>query len=50
MAVRAGLDYAEGECVISMDTDLQHTPELINEVVEQCEGGYDNKQWAKFRK
>ena len=28
-ALRAGLDFAKGEAVISMDADLQHPPELI---------------------
>jgi dolichol-phosphate mannosyltransferase len=28
-ALRAGLDFAKGEAVISMDADLQHPPDLI---------------------
>jgi dolichol-phosphate mannosyltransferase len=28
-ALRAGLDFAKGDAVISMDADLQHPPELI---------------------
>ncbi len=38
-ALRAGLAYARGECVISMDADLQHPPELIHELVARWEGG-----------
>lgn len=41
MAVKAGLDYAEGDCVISMDADLQHPPELINELITKWQEGYD---------
>jgi len=40
-AVKAGLDYAEGDCVISMDADLQHPPELINQLIEKWQDGYD---------
>ncbi len=40
-AVKAGLDYAEGDCVISMDADLQHPPELINELINKWQEGYD---------
>ena len=28
-ALKAGLDAANGDCVISMDCDMQHPPELI---------------------
>jgi dolichol-phosphate mannosyltransferase len=31
MAIAAGLDYARGEAVITMDGDLQHPPEVIPE-------------------
>jgi glycosyltransferase involved in cell wall biosynthesis len=40
-AVKAGLDYAEGDCVISMDADLQHPPELISELIKKWKEGYD---------
>jgi len=40
-ALRAGLDYATGDCVISMDSDLQHPPELIPKMVEKWQKGYD---------
>ncbi|MBI4683002.1 MAG: glycosyltransferase family 2 protein [Nitrospirae bacterium] len=40
-AVKAGLDYAEGDCVISMDADLQHPPELLNELINKWKEGYD---------
>jgi len=40
-ALKAGLDYANGDCVISMDADLQHPPELIINLVEKWKEGYD---------
>ncbi len=40
-AVRAGLQYARGDCVISMDADLQHPPEMLPEMVAEWEQGYD---------
>jgi len=40
-ALKAGLDYAHGDCVISMDCDMQHPPELIKPLIEKWEQGYD---------
>ncbi len=40
-AVKAGLDEAEGQLVISMDADLQHPPRLIPEMIKKWEEGYD---------
>jgi dolichol-phosphate mannosyltransferase len=40
-ALKAGYDYADGDCVISMDSDLQHPPELIAQFIEKWEEGYD---------
>lgn len=40
-ALRAGLDFAEGDCVISMDGDLQHPPELIPAMIEKWQEGYE---------
>ena len=33
-ALRAGLDVASGDCVITMDADLQHPPSLIPELLK----------------
>ena len=39
-ALKAGLDLAEGDCVISMDGDMQHPPDMIPEMLEKWEEGY----------
>jgi glycosyltransferase involved in cell wall biosynthesis len=41
IAVMAGLDYASGEAVITMDSDLQHPPELIEQLIKKWQEGYD---------
>ena len=40
-AVKAGMDYADGNVIISMDGDLQHPPELIPQMVQKWEQGYE---------
>ena len=40
-ALKAGLDYATGDCIISMDADMQHPPRMLREFVEKWEEGYD---------
>lgn len=40
-ALKAGLDIADGDCVIMMDGDMQHPPDLIPEMLQQWESGYD---------
>ncbi|MDE5429601.1 glycosyltransferase family 2 protein [Elizabethkingia meningoseptica] len=40
-ALKAGLNNADGNAVISMDGDLQHPPELIPELIREWENGYD---------
>lgn len=40
-AIRAGLLTASGDCVIPMDADLQDPPEIIPEMIEMWEKGYD---------
>lgn len=56
-ALKAGLDHARGDCVISMDADLQHPPHLIPRLIEQWQHGNDvvytirednaNQSWLK---
>ncbi|MBI9037312.1 MAG: glycosyltransferase family 2 protein [Bacteroidales bacterium] len=40
-AMIAGIDYSIGDMVICMDSDLQHPPELIKDMVEEYEKGFD---------
>lgn len=39
-ALSAGIDHAHGECVIPIDSDLQDPPELMEEMVEKWQEGY----------
>lgn len=39
LALKAGLDYADGDCVISMDCDMQHPPELLPLLLAKWEEG-----------
>lgn len=39
-ALRAGLAYSSGDCTVSMDSDLQHPPELIHQMIEKWKDGY----------
>jgi dolichol-phosphate mannosyltransferase len=40
-ALKAGLDHASGDCMISLDADLQHPPELIPEMLRNWQAGYE---------
>jgi len=42
IAMLAGFDYLTGDCMIIMDADLQHPPELIPEMLKYWEEGYDD--------
>jgi polyisoprenyl-phosphate glycosyltransferase len=41
VAISAGLDHAEGEAVVVIDSDLQDPPEVIPELVERWRQGAD---------
>lgn len=41
LAVTAGLDYARGEAVVVIDSDLQDPPELIPELMAKWREGYE---------
>ncbi|MEJ1238622.1 glycosyltransferase family 2 protein [Chryseolinea sp. T2] len=40
-ALKAGLDLCSGDCVITMDCDLQHPPEVAKRLIAKWEEGYD---------
>lgn len=41
IALTAGLAASDGERVITMDSDLQHPPEAIPELLDKADAGYD---------
>ncbi len=40
-ALTAGLHYAKGDAIITMDCDLQDPPEVIEQMIEKWKEGYD---------
>ena len=40
-AISAGLDASSGQMVVTMDSDLQHPPQVVLEFIKQAESGYD---------
>lgn len=40
VALTCGMDYADGDAVITMDGDLQHPPQLLPTLIERWEEGY----------
>lgn len=50
-ALAAGFDHAQGDVMVSMDSDLQNDPKDIPRLVEKLEEGYDCVSgWRKERK
>ena len=41
IAVTAGLDYSRGDAVVIIDADLQDPPEVILDMIEQWQAGYE---------
>jgi glycosyltransferase involved in cell wall biosynthesis len=41
IALTAGLDHARGDAAVILDSDLQHPPELIPELIKHWREGYD---------
>ena len=58
-ALKDGLDVCSGDCVITMDSDLQHPPQVVKELIKRWEAGFDvvytrrrddkNLPWLKRR-
>lgn len=40
-AIKAGLDLCSGDAIITMDSDLQHPPEVIKNLLDKWKEGYD---------
>jgi polyisoprenyl-phosphate glycosyltransferase len=40
-ALKAGLDFAKGDAVITMDGDLQHPPQVVLELINEWKAGYE---------
>jgi dolichol-phosphate mannosyltransferase len=41
MALVAGMDHSDSDAVVMLDSDLQHPPELIPDLLREYEKGYD---------
>src|SRR5437763_3282016 len=41
VAISAGIDYAEGDAVVIIDSDLQDPPEVINDLVAKWREGFE---------
>ena len=41
-AMLAGFDHVSGDCVIIMDADLQHPPQLMAQMLEEWKKGFDD--------
>lgn len=40
-ALKAGYDYADGDCTISIDADLQQPPAVIDTLIQKWQDGYE---------
>ncbi|EKT3956853.1 glycosyltransferase family 2 protein [Flavobacterium psychrophilum] len=40
-ALKAGIDIAKGDALVTIDADLQHPPALIKEMIKKWENGYE---------
>jgi dolichol-phosphate mannosyltransferase len=41
MAITAGMEHANGDCVVILDSDLQDPPEVIIELIKKWEEGFE---------
>lgn len=49
-SIYAGLEHAQGDMVITMDSDLQHPPELIEQMVAKAREDYDIINMVRLNK
>ncbi|HWR43775.1 glycosyltransferase family 2 protein [Sporomusa sp.] len=47
IALTCGLDFAEGDAVITMDGDMQHPPEMLPQLISSWEQGYEVVQTVR---
>jgi glycosyltransferase involved in cell wall biosynthesis len=47
LALIAGMDYSRGDAIVMLDSDLQHPPELITQLVEIWKDGADVVQCVR---
>ncbi len=50
IAMLAGFDYAKGDAVVILDADLQQPPELISEMIEWWEKGYEDVYAVRLKR
>ncbi len=50
IAITAGIDYAEGDAVVIIDSDLQDPPEVIPELVAKWQDGYELVYAQRYRR
>jgi glycosyltransferase involved in cell wall biosynthesis len=50
IAMSAGLDFSQGDATVIIDTDLQDPPEVIPELIEEWENGYDVVYAQRFKR
>ena len=48
VALPCGLDYAQGDAVITMDGDLQHPPQMLPLLLRKWEEGYEIVQTVRL--
>lgn len=41
-AMLAGFDYATGDCLVTLDADLQDPPEVVDQMLERWKQGYED--------
>lgn len=50
IAMLAGFDYSKGDAVVILDADLQQPPELISEMIEWWEKGYEDVYAVRLKR